>query len=81
MTRVFPEAKLVKDRFPWESRTLHPFESVAPWCREHFGAFNDRWYRYGTDIAQGIVVGADFYDYYRFQDEQDAMLFQLRWGG
>jgi hypothetical protein len=54
---------------------------VAPWCREHFGAFNDRWYRYGTDIAQGIVVGADFYDYYRFQDEQDAMLFQLRWGG
>jgi hypothetical protein len=25
------------------------------------------------------VAGADFYDYYRFRDEQDAVLFQLKW--
>jgi hypothetical protein len=52
---------------------------VVPWCEEQFGPFDDRWYRYGTDIAQGIVAGYPSYDYYRFRDEKDAMLFQLKW--
>jgi hypothetical protein len=80
MTRVSLEEKKIEDRFPWECRTLHPFESVGPWCREQFGAFNDRWYRYGTDIAQGIVAGYPLYDHYRFRDEQAAILFTLKWG-
>ncbi len=73
------EAKLLEGRFPWECRTAHPYESVVPWCEEQFGKFDDRWYRYGADIAQGIVAGADFYDYYRFRDEQAAILFKLKW--
>ncbi len=81
MTRVSLEAKLIEDRFPWECRTLARHWEVEPWCQEHVGEFDDRWYRYGTDIAQGIVAGVNFYDYYRFQNEKDAILFQLRWGG
>jgi hypothetical protein len=79
VTKVSLEEKLLEKRFPWECRTSHPHDEVVPWCEEHFGPFDDRWYRYGTDIAQGIVAGYPLYDYYRFQDEQDAVLFQLRW--
>jgi hypothetical protein len=52
---------------------------VVPWCEEQFGQFGVNWYRYGTDIAMGIVVGASFYDHYRFARDEDAMLFILRW--
>jgi hypothetical protein len=79
MTWVSLEAKLIEDRFPWECQTPHPYDQVEPWCREQFGEFDDRWYRYGSDIAQGIVAGYPLYDYYRFRDEQDAVLFQLKW--
>ncbi len=69
----------IESRFPWECKTLHPHDEVVPWCEAQFGPFDDQWYRYGTDIAQGIMAGADFYDYYRFQNQQAAMLFQLKW--
>ncbi len=81
MTRVSREAKLIEDRFPWECRTLARHWEVEPWCQEQFGEFDDRWYRYGTDIAQGIWGNQPLYDHYRFRDEKDAVLFQLRWGG
>ena len=64
--------------FPWECKTSHHYEQVEPWCRENFGPFGNRWFRYGTDIAQGIMPGPH-YDHYRFQDEKDAVLFQLKW--
>jgi hypothetical protein len=76
---VTVEAKLLERRFPWECRTPHPYESVVPWCEAQFGEFNDRWYRYGSDIAQGIVAGVPLHDYYRFRDEQAAILFRLKW--
>jgi hypothetical protein len=78
MTRVSLEAKLIESRFPWECRTSHPHDEVVPWCEEQFGPFDDRWYRYGTDIAQGLW-NWPIVDYYRFRDEQDAVLFQLKW--
>ena len=78
-SKVSLEEKLLEKRFSWECRTAHPYESVVPWCEEQFGESNDRWYRYGSDIAQGIVAGAPLHDYYRFQDEQAAVLFQLKW--
>jgi hypothetical protein len=78
MTKVSLESKLIESRFPWEGRTSHPHDEVVPWCEEQFGPFDDRWYRYGTDIAQG-VWNQPLYDYYRFRDEQDAVLFQLKW--
>jgi hypothetical protein len=66
-------------RFPWECHTHHPYDQVVPWCETQFGPFDGRWYRYGSDIAQGIVAGTFFYDYYRFRDEQAAIMFRLRW--
>ena len=68
-----------EQRFPWEGRTYHHYSEVEPWLKENIGEFDQEWYRYGTDIAQGIVAGAPLYDYYRFRDEQAAVLFQLRW--
>jgi len=70
----------VEDRFPHECKTGYTYTEVVPWCEEQFGQFGVNWYRYGTDIAIDIVVGASFYDYYRFAREEDAMLFILRWG-
>jgi len=81
MTKVSLEAELIEDRFPWECRTPNPYDQVVPWCEAQFGEFNDRWYRYGTDIAQGIWGNRPLYDHYRFRDEKDAILFHLRWGG
>jgi hypothetical protein len=69
----------IEQRFPWECRTSHPYYEVQAWCEEQLGPFDGRWYRYGTDIAQGIVTGHPLYDYYRFRDEQAAVLFQLKW--
>jgi len=66
-------------RFPYECSTCHAYSDVVSWCEEHFGPFDDRWYRYGTDIALGVVAGMPLYDVYRFRDEQDAVLFQLKW--
>jgi hypothetical protein len=68
----------IESRFPYECRTPHPHDEVEAWCEEHFGSFDDRWYRYGTDIAQGLW-NSPIVDYYRFREEQDAVLFQLKW--
>ena len=65
--------------FPYECKTYHDYTEVVPWCQEQFGEFGVRWYRYGSDIAQGIVVGAALYDYYRFARSEDQILFMLRW--
>jgi hypothetical protein len=73
------ETRLLEHRFPYECRTQHSYKIVSPWCREQFGEFNDRWYRYGTDIALNIASGTVSYDYYRFRDEQAAVLFRLKW--
>ena len=65
-------------RFPYECRTAHPYDQVVPWCEENFGEFNDRWMRYGWDIAAGLD-GRPVKDTYRFSDEQAAILFRLKW--
>ena len=69
----------VEQRFPWECRTYHPHETVVPWLKANIGEFDGEWYRYGSDIAQGIVAGMPLYDVYRFRDEQAAVLFGLKW--
>ena len=69
----------VEQQFPWECRTYHPHEVVVPWLKENIGEFDGQWYRYGSDIAQGIIAGMPLYDYYRFRDEQAAVLFALKW--
>jgi hypothetical protein len=66
-------------RFPYECRTSHHYSEVEPWLRDHVGQFDQAWYRYGSDIAMGIVAGAPLYDYYRFRDAEAAVLFKLRW--
>lgn len=66
-------------RMPWEGRTSHHYSEIEPWMQEHVGEFDQEWYRYGTDIALGIVAGVPLYDYYRFRDEKHAVLFQLKW--
>lgn len=68
-----------EQRFPYECKTPSDHKDVVPWLEANIGQFDNEWYRYGTDIAQGIVAGVPFYDYYRFRDEQAAMLFTLRW--
>lgn len=68
-----------EQRFPYSCKTSYDHLQVVPWLETHIGEFDREWYRYGTDIAQGIVAGIPFYDYYRFRDEQSAMLFILRW--
>lgn len=67
-----------EQRFPYECTTRYPYMQVVPWVEEHIGTFDREWYRYGTDIAAG-VLGWDPYDTYRFRDEQDAVLFRLKW--
>ena len=69
----------IEIRFPWACRTYHPHERVVPWLKENIGEFDGEWYRYGSDIAQGIVARMPLYDVYRFRDEQDAVLFGLKW--
>ena len=65
--------------FPYECTTRYPREQVVPWLETTIGEFDREWYRYGTDIAMGIVAGAPLYDYYRFRDAEAAILFRLRW--
>jgi hypothetical protein len=65
--------------FPFEGKTYHHHSDVGPWCEQQFGQFGERWYRYGTDVAMGIVVKTSFYDYYRFARSEDAVIFALRW--
>lgn len=67
------------DLFPYECQTRSPYEQVVPWLQVNIGEFDREWYRYGTDIAQGIVAGMPLYDVYRFRDEQAAVLFELKW--
>lgn len=66
-------------KFPYPGKTYHHYTDVGPWCEQQFGEFGVRWYRYGTDIAMGIVAGVPFYDYYRFVHSEDAVIFALRW--
>lgn len=66
-------------RFPYECKTFHDHEEVVLWLETNIGQFDREWYRYGTDIAQGIVAGVPLYDYYRFRDKQSAMMFELKW--
>lgn len=68
-----------EQRFPFEGKTFCLTEEVVLWLETHIGKFDCEWYRYGTDIAQGIVAGAPLCDYYRFRDEEAAVLFALRW--
>lgn len=68
-----------EQRFPFKGKTCYNYEEVVPWLETNIGQFDREWYRYGTDIAYGIVAGAPLYDYYRFSDEQSLMLFLLRW--
>ena len=70
----------LRQRMPWEGRTSHHYSEVEHWLKEHVGEFDREWYRFGTDIAQ-LANDGPWYDYYRFRDEQAAVLFQLRWGG
>jgi hypothetical protein len=72
------ETRLLEHRFPHECTTAHPYHEVEPWCRENFGEFNERWYRYGRDIAIG-VIDPDTRDIYRFRDDKDAIMFKLKW--
>jgi|LakMenE18May11ns_1017448.scaffolds.fasta_scaffold9898924_6 hypothetical protein len=71
--------KEFEQQFPFECKTYYDHTEVVPWLETNIGQFDREWYRYGTDIAQGIVAGVPLYDYYRFRDEQAAMLFILRW--
>lgn len=68
-----------EQRFPYEGKTFYNYEEVVPWLEANIGEFDIEWYRYGTDIAYGIVAGAPLYDIYRFRDEQALTLFILRW--
>ena len=68
----------LEKRFPWGCSTRHPYDQVVPWLEDHIGMFDGEWYRYGTDIASG-VTGWEPQDHYRFRNEQDAILFRLKW--
>jgi hypothetical protein len=67
------------DRFPWECLTPYHYDQVVPWLEDNIGQFDQEWYRYGSDIAMGIVAGLNPHDIYRFRDEKSAVLFRLRW--
>ena len=69
----------IETKLPYLCKTPHLHTEVVQWCEQNYGEFGVRWYRYGTDIAQSIVAGVPFYDYYRFASNEDAMLFILRW--
>ena len=68
-----------EQRFPFKGKTLCLHEDVVVWLETHVGKFDHDWYRYGTDIALGIVEGAYLCDYYRFRTERSAILFALKW--
>ena len=68
----------IEQRFPWECRTYHPHEAVVPWLKANVGEFDQDWYRYGSDIANG-VLGKQMPDVYKFRSDQHAVLFRLRW--
>ena len=68
-----------EQRFPFKGKTLCLHEDVVSWLETHVGKFDHDWYRYGTDIALGIVAGAPLCDYYRFRTEESAVLFALKW--
>ena len=51
---------------------------MVPWLKANIGEFDQDWYRYGSDIANG-VLGIQMPDVYRFQSDQHAVLFRLKW--
>lgn len=68
----------IETKFPYECRTTWTWTEVADWCEANIGAYNQEWFRYGSDIAMGID-GEPIIDRYRFRTEQQAILFRLRW--
>ena len=66
-------------KFPFEGKTYHHHSEVGPWCEQQCGEFGQRWYRYGTDLSMSMLVGKQYYDYYRFAHSEDAVLFTLKW--
>jgi hypothetical protein len=70
----------LETRFPYECTTPHPYWTVVEWLEENIGTFDQEWYRYGGDIASGLTLtGYNIHDTYRFRNEQDAVLFRLKW--
>ena len=68
-----------EDQWPYRITIYrHDWDVVQAWCEVYVGEFDQDWYRYGSDIANG-VLGRQMPDVYRFRSDQHAVLFRLRW--
>ena len=58
--------------------TYSHYSECEPWCLEHIGEWNAAWWRDFPDIAMVVVVEGPHEDCYWFTNEQDAIMFRLR---
>jgi len=59
--------------------TTHDWTEVQQWCNDNIGVWNKTWYKLGMDPATLAFSYRGHVDTYFFKNEQDRILFILRW--
>lgn len=66
----------INDLFPYRVAVYDSDSSISSWITENL---QDIWA--GTRLNESLVTGVHRkYEFYFFRDENDAVLFKLRWG-
>lgn len=68
------------ERFPYHvTLSTDEWWVIEEWCVATVGEFDQDWYKLGIDPAAYIMHG-DRRTTWFFRNEQDAIMFVLRWG-
>ena len=59
-------------------RTYTHYSLCEPWCLANIGEWNIDWWKDFPDIAAAIVVEGPHEDCYWFHNEQNALMFRLK---
>ena len=59
-------------------KTYTHYSVCEPWCLTNIGEWNIAWWKDFPDIAAAVITQGPHEDCYWFNNEQDALLFRLR---
>jgi hypothetical protein len=60
-------------------KTYSHYSECEPWCQVNIGVWNETWWKDFQDIAMRVALGEGPQpDCYWFANEQDALMFSLR---
>lgn len=59
-------------------KTYSHYTECEPWCLDQIGEWNVDWWRDFPDIAAAVLAEGPHEDCYWFNNDQDAMMFRLK---